>query len=177
MGVNLRFCVVKRFQFNLYFAWRLEARRGLLAVARCARSARSGSRPRCALTDPAVRDRPPSSTQISGATARSAALPPLAPSACPTQGRHRHPVSTSPFRSFSAVIFVIFDAWPDGTTCWGPQALPRLSLSAAPLPDDAPPLCHDSMIHWHPGTFVAGSARNDGGPLSVSGHDVQSSTR
>ena len=52
----------------------------------------------------AVRDRPPSSTQISGATAKSAALPPLAPRACPTQGRHRHPEARRVNVTFSVIF-------------------------------------------------------------------------
>jgi hypothetical protein len=41
--------------------------------------ARSGSRPHCALTDPTVWDRLPSSTQTAGAIAGSAPLPPRPP--------------------------------------------------------------------------------------------------
>ena len=71
--------------------WASSVQRGLLAVARCARSARSGSRPHYDLTDPTMRDRLLSGTQTGGATAGSAQLPPLAPCACPTRSRHRHP--------------------------------------------------------------------------------------
>jgi hypothetical protein len=66
----------------------VDKRTRLLAVAR---SARSGRRPHCALTGPAVRDRLPSSTQTAGAIAGSAPLPPRPPRACPTRSRHRHP--------------------------------------------------------------------------------------
>ena len=77
-------------------------------------SARIGSRPHCALTDPTVWDRLPSSTPIAGAIAGSAPLPPLAPRACPTRSRHRHPTGRWHRGAFSAVILVILHARPAG---------------------------------------------------------------
>ena len=71
-----------------------------------------------------------SSTQTGGATAGSAQLPSLAPCACPTRSRHRHPSRRSDRRCFSAVILAILHAGPAG-------ACPTLAPWALRAPCDS----------------------------------------